>query len=269
MAANLYYHFDSEGYSELLYKVFSDRDISDEAINKLLVEVENTTNNVLFFEEDISCDYERITCLSDEDNHEMSELLSNPFLDLYFVNGNINNIINGNVVNSNEVVFELAEKTNDGFSVLLDSSRGNTAIFVVDSRELAPFFKKNNSEGIVFAEEYLYGHYDQSTGSIVKNLNYQTRPSFNGARDISYESYLGEYSLPIMSENNLVNELYKKLYSLEVLFGKYVDEKGFEDIKNQIRYYASMIVSLKQSITNDMVMDEARLAGNLNEEFAL
>lgn len=269
MATNLYYHFDSEGYSELLYKVFSDRDISDEAINKLLVEVENTTNNVLSFEEEISSDYERITCLSDDDNHEMSELLSNPFLDIYFVNGNINNIVNGNVVNSSDVVFELAQKTNDGFSVLLDSNRGNTAIFVVDSRELAPFFKKNNSEGIVFADEYLYGHYDQKTGNIVKNLNYQTRPSFNGGRDISYESYIGEYSLPIMSENDLVNELYKKLYSLEVLFGKYVDEKGFEDIKTQIRYYASMIVSLKQSITSDMVMDEARIAGNLNEEFAL
>ena len=43
----------------------------------------------------------------------------------------------------------------------------------------------------------------------------------------------------------------------------------FEDIKNQIRYYASMIVSLKQSISQDMVMDEARLAGNLNEGFAM
>lgn len=269
MATNLYYHFDSEGYSELLYKVFSDRDISDEAINKLLVEVENTTNNVLSFEEEVSSDYEMVTCLSEECNAEINELLSNPFLDIYFVNGNIKNIVAGNVVNAGDVVFELAERSNSGFSILNDESRGNTAIFVVDSRELAPFFNKNNSDGIEFSSSYLYGHYDQSTGTIVKNLDYQTRPSFDGSKDISYESYLGEYSLPIMSENGLVNELYKKLYSLEVLFGKYVDEKGFEDIKNQIRYYASMIVSLKQSITDDMVMDEARLSGNLNEGFAL
>ena len=92
MATNLYYHFDSEGYSELLYKVFSDRDISDEAINKLLVEVENTTNNVLSFEEEVSSDYEMVTCLSEECNAEINELLSNPFLDIYFVNGNIKNI---------------------------------------------------------------------------------------------------------------------------------------------------------------------------------
>ena len=269
MATNLYYHFDGEGYSELLYKVFSDRDISDEAINKLLIEVENTTNNVLSFEEDINSEHESITCLSDEDNHEINELLSNSFLDIYFVSGNINNVINGTVVNSNDIVFELVEKTNSSFSVLNDNSRGNTAIFVVDSRELAPFFNKNNSDGIEFNDDYLYGYYDQNSGSIVKNLNYKTRATFDGSKDISYESYLGEYSLPIMSENSVVNELYKKLYSLEVLFGKYVDEKGFEDIKNQIRYYASMIVSLKQSITDDMVMDEARLSGNLTEEFAL
>ena len=92
MATNLYYHFDGEGYSELLYKVFSDRDISDETINKLLIEVENTTNNVLSFEEDINSEHESITCLSDEDNHEINELLGNPFLDIYFVSGNINNI---------------------------------------------------------------------------------------------------------------------------------------------------------------------------------
>ena len=269
MAANLYYHFDSEGYSELLYKVFSDRDISDDAINKLLIEVENTTNNVLSFEEEITSDYEKITCLSDEDNHEMSELLSNPFLDVYFVNGNVNSIINGNAINASDIVFQLAEKTDAGFGVLSEEGRGNTAIFVVDSRELAPLFKKNNSEGIVFAEEYLYGHYDQSTGSIVKNLNYQTRPSFNGGIDISYESYVGEYSLPIMSENVLVNELYKKLYSLEVLFGKYVDEVGFEDLKNQIRYYASCIVSLKNDISNDMVLSESGLSENYEKEFAM
>ena len=93
MATNLYYHFDCEGYSELLYKVFSDRDISDEAINKLLVEVENTTNNVLSFEEEVSCDYEMVTCLSEECNAEINELLSNTFLDIYFVNGNIKNIV--------------------------------------------------------------------------------------------------------------------------------------------------------------------------------
>ena len=86
MATNLYYHFDSEGYSELLYKVFSDRDISDEAINKLLVEVENTTNNVLSFEEEVSSDFEKVTCLSEESNSEINELLGNPFLDIYFVN---------------------------------------------------------------------------------------------------------------------------------------------------------------------------------------
>ena len=75
----------------------------------------------------------------------------------------------------------------------------------------------------------------------------------------------------MLSNHNtiLVNELYKKLYSLEVLFGKYVDEQGFEDIKNQIRYYAASVVNLKNSISQDMVMDEDRLSENYNEEFAL
>ena len=254
MAANTFYHFDSEAYSELLFKIFSDRDISDTAINKLLVEVENTTNNVLSFEEEISSDYESIDCLSDRDNQLINDLLSNPFLDVYFVHDfDIDNF------NLNDARFQLVEKSNTGFSVLKDESLGNTAIFVVDSRELAPLFSN--------VEEYLFATYDSENG-IQKNLNYKSRHEFDGS-DISYESYLGEYSLPIMSENTLVNELYKKLYSLEVLFGKYVDEKGFEDIKNQIRYYAASVVNLKNSISQDMVMDEARLSENYNEEFAL
>lgn len=268
MATNIYYHFDSEAYSDLLNKIFSDRDISDEAINKLLIEVENTTNNVLSFEEEVNSDYEGIDCLSDEDNLVVNGLLSNPFLDIYFVNGNVDSVINGKSVNASDVSFQLAEKSNAGFSKLTQDGLGNTAIFVVDSRELAPFFEKNNNEGVTFASSYMYGYYDQQTEGIVKNLNFVSRPGYVSG-DISYESYLGEYSLPIVSNNVVINELYKKLYSLEVLFGKYVDEKGFEDLKNQIRYYASMIVSLKQSISEDMVMDEARLSENYNEEFAL
>jgi hypothetical protein len=254
MAANTFYHFDSEVYSDLLYKIFSDRDISDTAINKLLVEVENTTNNVLSFEEEISSDYESIDCLSERDNQIINDLLSNPFLDVYFVH----NFQHDNF-SLNEASFHLVEKSNNGFSVLKDESLGNTAIFVVDSRELAPLFSN--------LEEYMFGTYSVENG-IEKNLNYKSRHEFDG-KDISYESYFGEYSLPVVSDNILINELYKKLYSLEVLFGKYVDEKGFEDIKNQIRYYASAVVNLKNSISEEMVMDEARLSENYNEEFAL
>ena len=250
MAANTFYHFDSEAYSDLLFKIFSDRDISDTAINKLLIEVENTTNNVMSFDEEVNSDYERIDCLSDKDNQMINDLLSNPFLDVYFVHDfDIGNF------NLNKVCFQLVEKSNSGFSKLKD----NTAIFVVDSRELAPLFSN--------IDEYLFGTYSNENG-IDRNLNYRSRHEFDG-KDISYESYLGEYSLPIMSDNALINELYKKLYSLEVLFGKYVDEQGFEDIKNQIRYYASSVVSLKNSISEDMVMDEAKLSENYNEEFAL
>ena len=54
MAQNIYYHFDSESFSDKLYKLFNDRDISDDTINSLLTEVENTTNNVLSFEEDVN-----------------------------------------------------------------------------------------------------------------------------------------------------------------------------------------------------------------------
>ncbi len=53
MAKNTYYHFDSESFSDKLYKIFNDRDISDNAINELLVEVQNTTNGVLSFEEEV------------------------------------------------------------------------------------------------------------------------------------------------------------------------------------------------------------------------
>ena len=67
----------------------------------------------------------------------------------------------------------------------------------------------------------------------------------------------------------LINELYSKLYSLEVLFGKYVDEIGFHDLKNQIKYYASKIIALKQSITEEMVADEAKLSENYQEGFVL
>jgi hypothetical protein len=250
MAANTFYHFDSEAYSDLLFKIFSDRDISDTTINKLLVEVENTTNNVMSFEEEISNDCEKIDCLSERDNQVINDLLSNPFLDVYFVHD-----FNFENFSPNEVCFHLVEKNNNGFSNLND----NTAIFVVDSRELAPLF--NN------VEEYLFGTYNSENG-IDKNLNYKSRHEFDG-KDISFESYLGEYSLPIISSNALINELYKKLYSLEVLFGKYVDEQGFEDLKNQIRYYASSVVGLKNLISEDMVMDEARLSENYNEEFAL
>ena len=126
MAANTFYHFDSEAYSDLLFKIFSDRDISDTSINKLLIEVENTTNNVMSFDEEVNSDYERIDCLSDKDNQMINDLLSNPFLDVYFVHDfNIDNF------NLNKVCFQLVEKSNSGFSELKD----NTAIFVVDSRE--------------------------------------------------------------------------------------------------------------------------------------
>lgn len=252
MAANTFYHFDSEAYSDLLFKIFSDRDISDTAINKLLVEVENTTNNVMSFEEEISSDYESIDCLSERDNQEINGLLSNPFLDVYFIH-------NFDVNNLDASRFHLVEKNNEGFSVLKDESLGTTAIIVVDSRELAPLF--NN------IDEYMFGTYSVDNG-IEKNLNYKSRHEFDG-KDISYESYFGEYSLPIMSDNPLVTELYKKLYSLEVLFGKYVDEQGFEDLKNQIRYYAASVVGLKNSISEDMVMGEARLSENYTEEFTL
>lgn len=254
MAANTFYHFDSEAYSDLLFKIFSDRDISDTTINRLLVEVENTTNNVLSFEEEINSDYEGIDCLSENDNEVVNDLLSNPFLDVYFVHN-----FNADSFSPNEADFHLVEKNSEGFSVLKNESLGNTAIFVVDSRELAPLFSN--------LDEYMFGVYNIDNG-IEKNLNYKSRHEYDG-KDISYESYLGEYSLPIMSNNALVTELYKKLYSLEVLFGKYVDEKGFEDIKNQIRYYATSVVSLKNSISEEMVMDEARLSENYNEEFAL
>lgn len=254
MAANTFYHFDSEAYSDLLFKIFSDRDISDATINRLLVEVENTTNNALSFEEEVNGDYESIDCLSESDNQMVNDLLSNPFLDVYFVRN-----FNSSNFNLSEVDFQLVEKNNNGFSALKDESLGNTAIFVVDSRELAPLFSN--------LDEYMFGIYSSENG-IEKNLNYKSRHEYDG-KDISFESYLGDFGLPIMSDNALINELYKKLYSLEVLFGKYVDEKGFEDILNQIRYYASSIVSLKNSISEDMVMDEARLSENYNEEFAL
>ena len=142
---------------------------------------------------------------------------------------------------------------------MINNSYKNTAIIVVDSRELAPVF--NN------IDEYLFGIYTSENG-IDRNLNYKSRHEFDG-KDISYESYLGAYSLPIISQNVIINELYKKLYSLEVLFGKYVDELGFEDIKNQIRYYAASIINLKNSISQDMIIDEARMSENYNEEFAL
>ena len=253
MASNIYYHFDSEAYSDLLFKTFSNRDISDSAINNLLGEAENTVNNVLSFEDEINSDSEEISCLSSEDNKTINGLLSNPFLDVYFVSGkiNVNNFI------PNKVDFQLVEKTNDGFSQL---KNGTNSIIVVDSRELAPVFDN--------IDEYLFGYYDQDLECIVKNLNYKSRHEYNGG-DISFESYMGDYSMPVMSEIDVINELYKKLYSLEVLFGKYVDEKGFEDIKNQIMYYARNIVSLKQSISDEMVMDEARLGDNYVEEFVL
>jgi hypothetical protein len=269
MATNLYYHFDSEGYSELLYKVFSDRDISDEAINKLLIEVENTTNNVLSFEDEVSNDYERITCLSDDDNHEMSELLSNPFLDVYFVNGSFDSVIEGKDISASEVCFNLVEKNNNGFAKLDEEGLGNTCIFVIDTRELATIFTKRNSNVVSFSDEYMYGYYDQESKSIVKNLNYKARHSFDENRDVCYENYLGELDIPVYSENPIVNELYKKLYSLEVVFGKYVDESGFEDLKNQIKYYASSIVSLKNNISEDMVLGEANMDQDYEKEFAI
>ena len=101
MATNIYYHFDSEEYSDLLYKTFIDRNISDEAINNLLTKAEDTINNVIAFEEEALSTNEEITCLSEEDNNELNALLSNPFLDVYFVNGNVNNVVNGNVYETN------------------------------------------------------------------------------------------------------------------------------------------------------------------------
>lgn len=269
MATNIYYHFDSEEYSDLLYKTFINRNISDEAINNLLTKAEDTINNVISFEEEALSNNEEITCLSEEDNNELNALLSDPFLDVYFVNGNVNNVVNGNVISVNDVTFSLVEKNNKSFELLKDSSIGNTAIFVVDSREMAPLFDRNNGEEIQFSNSYMFGYYDQQTGSIVKNLNFKSRNTFDGKKDISYESYLGDYSLPISSENGYINELYKKLYSLEVLFSKYVDEIGFNDLKNQIKYYASSIIMLKQSISDEMVMSEARLSENYEEEFVL
>ena len=269
MAANTFYHFDSEVYSDLLYKIFSDRDISDTAINKLLVEVENTTNNVLSFEEDVNINIDRVDCLTESVNDEINMLISNPFLDIYFVNGNFDSVVDGKDINTNEVCFHLVEKNNDGFRKLNENGLGNTCIFVVDTRELATLFSKRSNEVVSFNTEYMYGYYDQESRSIVKNLNYKSRHSFNGEMDVCYENYLGDLDIPINSENPLINELYKKLYSLEVLFGKYVDEVGFEDLKNQIRYYASCIVSLKNNISNDMVLGEASLSENFEKEFAM
>ena len=269
MAQNVYYHFDSESFSDKLYKLFNDRDISDDTINSLLTEVENTTNNVLSFEEEINVDIDRVECLTESVNDEINMLVSNPFLDIYFVNGSFNSVMNGEDINTSEVCFHLVEKTNDSFRKLDDTNLGNTCIFVVDSRELATLFNKRTNDIVNFNNEYMYGYYDQESKSIVKNLNYKARHTFNGEMDVCYENYLGDLDIPICSENPLINELYKKLYSLEVLFGKYVDEVGFEDLKNQIRYYASCIVSLKNDISNDMVLSESGLSENYEKEFAM
>ena len=269
MATNIYYHFDSEEYSDLLYRTFAERNVSDEAINNLLVKVEDTINNAISFEEELDTTFEDITILSPNDNNELNALLGNPFVDVYFVNGNVNSVVNGNVINVNDVSFSLVEKNNKSFSLLKDANIGDTAIFVVDSREIAPLFVKNDGREIQFSTDYMFGYYDQKSGTIVKNLNYKSRNTFDGTRDISYESYFGEYSLPVASDNMLINELYSKLYSLEVLFGKYVDEIGFHDLKNQIKYYASKIIALKQSITEEMVADEAKLSENYQEGFVL
>lgn len=269
MAQNIYYHFDSESFSDKLYKLFNDRDISDDTINGLLEEVENTTNNVLSFEENVDVDFDRVDCLKDSVNDEINELISNPFLDIYFVNGSFNSVIDGKDISTSEVCFHLVEKNNDSFRKLDDVSLGNTCIFVVDTRELATLFTKRNGEVINFNNEYMYGYYDQESKSIVKNLNYKSRHSFNSEMDVCYENYLGDLDIPINSNNPIINELYKKLYSLEVLFGKYVDEIGFEDIKNQIRYYASCIVSLKNNISDDMVLGESNLNDDFEKEFAM
>ena len=93
--------------------------------------------------------------------------------------------------------------------------------------------------------------------------------SFDENCDVCYENYLGELDIPVYSENPIVNELYKKLYSLEVVFGKYVDESGLEDLKNQIKYYASSIVSLKNNISEDMVLGEANIDQDYEKEFAM
>lgn len=269
MANNTYYHFDSESFSDKLYKLFNDRDISDDTINGLLVEVENTTNNVLSFEEDVNVNVDRVDCLTNSVNEEVNVLISNPFLDIYFVNGSFNSVMDGKDISTSEVCFHLVEKNNNGFSKLDENGLGNTCIFVVDSRELATLFNKRNSEVINFNTEYMYGYYDQESKTIVKNLNYKPRHSFNSEMDVCYENYLGDLDIPIFSVNPIINELYKKLYSLEVLFGKYVDEVGFEDLKNQIRYYASCIVNLKNNINEDMVLGEANITDEFEKEFAM
>lgn len=269
MAMNTYYHFDGENFSDKLYKIFNDRDISDDAINALLVEVENTVNNVLSFEEEVNSDFDRVECLSDLVNDEFNRLLSNPFLDIYFVNGSFNSVINGEDVDANEVSFNLVEKSNDSFSKLDKDGLGNTAVFVVDVRELSTLFDKRDKNIIKFSNEYMYGYYDQESKTFIKNLNYKSRHTFDSEKDVSYENYVGGLDIPIFSENPLVNELYKKLYSLEYIFSKYVDEDGLKDLINQVKYYASSIVSLKNSITSDMVLDEANLSENFEKEFAM
>lgn len=268
MASNTYYHFDSEGFSDKLYKLFNDRDISDDTINSLLTEVENTTNNVLSFEEELSVNIDRVDCLTESVNDDINMLINNPFLDIYFVNGSFNSVIDGKDVSTSEVSFNLVEKNNNGFSQL-DSNLGNTCIFVVDTREVATIFTKRNGSVVNFNNEYMYGYYDKDNKAIVKNLNYKSRHTFNAEMDVCFENYLGDLDIPINSENPLINELYKKLYSLEVLFAKYVDDIGFEDIKNQIRYYANCIVSLKNNISDDMVLGEASLNENYEKEFAM
>lgn len=269
MAKNTYYHFDSESFSDKLYKIFNDRDISDNAINELLVEVQNTTNGVLSFEEEVTSEFDRVDCLTESVNDEVNSLISNPFLDVYFVNGSFDSVIEGKDINTSEVCFNLVEKNNNGFAKLDEEGLGNTCIFVIDTRELATIFTKRNRDVVSFSDEYMYGYYDQESKSIVKNLNYKARHSFDENRDVCYENYLGELDIPVYSENPIVNELYKKLYSLEVVFGKYVDESGFEDLKNQIKYYASSIVSLKNNISEDMVLGEANIDQDCEKEFAM
>ena len=120
MAKNTYYHFDSESFSDKLYKIFNDRDISDNTINGLLTEVENTTNNVLSFEEELSVNIDRVDCLTESVNDDINMLINNPFLDIYFVNGSFNSVIDGKDVSTSEVSFNLVEKNNNGFR---DSSK--------------------------------------------------------------------------------------------------------------------------------------------------
>lgn len=271
------YTFDNDSYYNLLEKLYLNNGFIfdyDCLTKENLEQLEECLNKVIdnpILREKVSYREkgEEITCLPEQAKVVFDALFDNEDLVLYGHGGCAEEIINSGTFNCRYAElgshFIPLDNTNESLSLLNNwPHRGASqiAIMALNVTEYNPIYKERDAistydtDVYSISSEYFVGYYDNEKSKFILNPNFKTIHDYDPECTL-YEDNEKYYGLSLRVSDPNVREFLFILYKINcVLFfasNRNLSERGYLNVKKQIKEYMKQAWKLQQSFTDEYI----------------